>query len=313
MITRRTSLGLLASAALVRPAVAATRLNYDLRPNQIADGVWMIEGSTDYFSMQNGGAIVNCAILQGASGLIVVDTGSSLRYGEALKGVADGLDLRGVSLVVNTHHHPDHFFGNQVFADRPIHALGETILQADAQADAFADNMYRILGDWMRGTEPVIPRNVIAGGDVVLDGRSFVAFPLGGHTAGDLALLDKETGILIAGDLVFYERAATTPSADLPRWHAALDTLEASGAQAVLPGHGPLDRAGAAIPQTRAYLRWLEDTLRRSAASGLGMIEVMDLPLPPEFARLGAEPQEFHRSISHLYPSIELDVMPRAN
>lgn len=313
MITRRTSLGLLASAALVRPARAATRLSYDLRPNQIADGVWMIEGSTEYFSMQNGGAIVNCALLQGSSGLIVVDTGASLRYGEALKVVADGLDLRGVSTVVNTHHHPDHFFGNQVFADRPIHALGESILQADAQADAFSDNMYRILGDWMRGTEPVIPRNVISGGEFMLDGRSFLALPLGGHTAGDLALLDKSSGILITGDLVFYERAATTPSADLPRWHAALDTLEASGAQAVLPGHGPLDRAGAAIPQTRAYLRWLEDTLRSAAASGLDMIEVMDVPLPPEFARLGAEPEEFHRSVSHLYPSIELQVMPRAN
>ncbi|ABV95864.1 beta-lactamase domain protein (plasmid) [Dinoroseobacter shibae DFL 12 = DSM 16493] len=311
--SRRASLGLLASAALIRPARAAARLSYDLRPQAVAKGVWMIEGSTEYFTMENGGAIVNCALLQGDTGLIVVDTGSSLRYGEALKSVADGLDLRGVSTVINTHHHPDHFFGNQVFADRPILALGETILQADAQADALADNMYRILGDWMRGTDPVIPRNVISGGDVVIDGRAFLALPLSGHTEGDLALLDRESGILIAGDLVFYDRAATTPSADLPVWHAALDTLEGTGAAAVLPGHGPIDRSGAAIPQTRAYLRWLEDTLRTAAGQGLDMIEVMDLPLPPEFAGLGAEPEEFHRSIAHLYPSIEREVMPRAN
>lgn len=313
MITRRTSLGLLASAALVRPARAASRLSYDLRPQSVANGVWMIEGSTDYFTMQNGGAIVNCALFQGQTGLIVIDTGASLRYGEALKGVADGLDLRGVSAVVNTHHHPDHFFGNQVFADKPIHALGETIQQANENADAFADNMYRILGDWMRGTEPVMPRNVIAGGDVTIDGRVFEALPLSGHTAADLALLDRETGILVTGDLVFYERAPTTPSAELPDWHVSLDALEAQRAEAVLPGHGPLDRAGAAIPQTRAYLRWLEQTFRGAAASGLDMIEVMDLELPAEFAQLGSEPEEFYRSVSHLYPRIELEVMPRAN
>jgi len=313
MITRRTSLGLLASAALIRPAFAAPRLAYDLRPTPVADGVWMIEGSTEYFSMENGGAIVNIALLQGETGLIVVDTGSSLRYGEALKTLAQGLDLRGVSAVVNTHHHPDHYFGNQVFADRPIHALGETIVQANLQGDALSDNMYRILGDWMRGTIPVSPRNVIQGGDITIDGRAFLALPLAGHTEADLALLDRATGILVTGDLVFHDRAATTPSADLPVWHAALDRLEAAGAAAVLPGHGPLDRAGAAIPQTRAYLHWLEDTMRDAAGQGLDMIEVMDLPLPPEFAGLGAEPEEFHRSVSHLYPTIEREVMPRAN
>lgn len=313
MITRRTSLGLLAAAALVRPARAAARLTYDLKPVPVADGIWMIEGSTDYFTMENGGAIVNCVLLQGRTGIIVVDTGSSLRYGQALKSVAEGLDLRGVSSVVNTHHHPDHFFGNQVFTETPIHALGETILQADAQADAFSDNMYRILGDWMRGTEPLIPRNVIQGGEVTLDGRAFLALPLSGHTAADLALLDRETGILITGDLVFYQRAATTPSAELPVWHSALDALEGTNASAVLPGHGPLDRTGAAIPETRAYLRWLEGTLRTGAAEGLDMIELMDLPLPEDFASLGAQPHEFHRSVSHLYPSIEREVMPRAN
>jgi quinoprotein relay system zinc metallohydrolase 1 len=313
MPNRRTTLALLGAAALVRPAQAARTLTYDLKPVQIGNGIWMIEGAREYFSKDNGGAIVNIALLQGDTGLIVVDTGSSLRYGEALKTVAESLDFRGVSAVVNTHHHPDHFFGNQVFANSPSYALGETISAMHADADAFSDNMYRLLGDWMRGTEPAIPRNVLMSGAVSIDGRSFTALPLSGHTASDLALLDHDTGTLVAGDLVFYDRAPTTPHADLAVWKDALETLTAQQASAVLPGHGPLDTTGAAIAQTRAYLIWLEDTLRSAAASGLDMVELMQTELPPEYAAMGAQPQEFERSIAHLFPAIEREVLPRAN
>ncbi|MDJ0629920.1 MAG: quinoprotein relay system zinc metallohydrolase 1 [Rhodobacter sp.] len=313
-LTRRRTLGLLGASALAPASgFASPRLAYALVPIEIGDGVWMVEGSTDYFSMQNGGAIVNVTLLRGDSGLIVVDSGPSLRYGEALKTMALGLDIRGVSAVVNTHHHPDHFFGNQVFRDVPIHALGATQAAAFADGEAFADNMYRLLGDWMRGTEVVPPTAVVAGGDLVIDGRMFAALPLSGHTAADLALVDRATGNLIAGDLVFFNRAPTTPSADLDAWRASLDVLADTEASAIVPGHGPYDTVGASVAQTRAYLDWLEATLRQGARDGLGMVELMDLDPPAEFAGMGAMPQEFHRTVAHLYPGIETEILPLGN
>ena len=313
MLTRRTALGLLGASAFATRVAAEARHVYDLRPVKIAEGVWMIEGATEYFTDENGGAIVNIALLKGATGLIVIDTGPSRRYGEALAGLARQLDIRGVSAVVNTHHHPDHFFGNQVFAGTPIFGLGETQSAAFEEGDAFADNMYRLLGDWMRGTEVVPPGQVIEGGDVEIDGRRFTTFPLGGHTVADLALLDHATGTLVAGDLVFYDRAPTTPSADLARWQTSLDALEGIGAAQLVPGHGPVDRDRKAIAQTRAYLTWLDGTLRSGAREGLDMIDLMQAPLPPEFAGMGAQPQEYHRSISHLFPEIERQELPLAS
>lgn len=312
-VTRRSVLGALAAGFAAPRAFAQARHVYDLVPQPIGDGLWMIEGATEHFTAENGGAIVNIVLAKGRSGLIVIDTGPSRRYGEALATLARRLDLRGVSAVVNTHHHPDHFFGNQVFADVPILALGETQSAARAEGDAFSDNMYRLLGDWMRGTEVVPPTQAIGGGSLMIDGRAFQALALGGHTVADLALLDLGSGTLVTGDLAFLDRAPTTPSADLPRWQASLDALAAVDAAQLVPGHGPLDRAGRAIPQTREYLDWLDATLRRAARDGLDMVEVMEMRLPTEFSAMGAQPQEYRRSVAHLYPDIERQELPRGN
>ena len=138
------------------------------------------------------------------------------------------------------------------------------------------------------------------------------ALPLSGHTEADLALLDRETGTLIAGDLAFLDRAPTTPSADLGLWRDSLDLMEGVEASGVIPGHGPLDQTGKAIRQTRAYLDWLDKTLRDAAARGYDMVEIMHFDMPAEYASMGAMPEEFHRSVAHLYSEIEREIMPMA-
>lgn len=320
--TRRHALGLMGTVGLAaaagipipRTAVAAApRRVYDLVPVKVADGVWMIEGATDYFSDANGGAIVNCALIETATGLVIIDTGPSLRYGEALRDIAGQISPLGIAALFNTHHHPDHFFGNQVFSDKPIHALAGTKKLAEEEGDAFSDNMYRLLGDWMRGTEVIPPNQTLNISSISIGGRDFTLYPLEGHTGADLAILDRKTGILIAGDLAFLDRAPTTPHADVAKWRAALDDLAAIGAGAIIPGHGPLDTSGASLTQTRAYLDWLDATLRQAAAEGLSMVEIMAGEVPADYAAMGAMPDEFYRSVSHLYPDIERQILPLSN
>lgn len=321
-LPRRAALGLIAAAPLapaLGPALApgrvfaAPRHVYDLVPRPVADGIWMVEGATEFFTRANGGAIVNVALVETPQGVIVIDTGSSRRYGEALRSAAAAIHPLGAREVAITHHHPDHFFGNQAFADLPIRALGRTAALAAQMGDAYADNLYRLLGDWMRGTEPVPPTRVLAPGPVEILGRRFRALGLSGHTAADLALLDEKTGVLIAGDLAFLNRAPTTPDAEIADWLAALDALDALSPAAVLPGHGPFDPARASLSQTRDYLLWLNEALTRAARDGLDMMEIMGEAPPGRFAALGAQPQEFHRSVAHLFPDIERAALPRAN
>ncbi|MDZ4328294.1 MAG: MBL fold metallo-hydrolase, partial [Pseudomonas sp.] len=74
---------LLLFMSLSLPALAD--LDYSLKPRQIAADTWLLEGSTDNFAKDNGGNIVNTAFIVTERGVVVIDTGPSRRYGEAMR------------------------------------------------------------------------------------------------------------------------------------------------------------------------------------------------------------------------------------
>ncbi|URW76333.1 quinoprotein relay system zinc metallohydrolase 1 [Sphingomonas donggukensis] len=312
MIARRTVLagGL---AALAVPVLAAP-LTYPITPIAIGDGVWMVAGADEPILRANGGAIANITIIATSAGAVLVDAGPSLRYGEALVAVAKQLTGKPVARVYLTHLHPDHTYGDSAFDPAIVAAtpaLTETLKREGA---GFADGMYRLLGDWMRGTEIHMPGHAITADSETVGDRSFRMLPLAGHSASDLALLDTKTGILVAGDLVFNNRAPSTPHADLPKWRTSLDTLKALGHRAVVPGHGPFDPTPTtAIAQTREWIDWLEGALTRAVDDGLDMVEAGAMPIPPRFAGMKAARYELQRSVSHLYAGIEDQRLPRVD
>jgi len=179
-------------------------------------------------------------------------------------GAANILRLRmaatlSISLrVYNTHHHPDHFLGNQVFDNSLIAAPQQVIDNIVAEGDGFADNMYRLVG----------------------------------------------------GDLAFYNRAPTTPHADIPTWQASLSTIDSLDKELILPGHGLRDATGESLQQTGDYLDWLEASLKDAASLGLTMNEAMVLPIPQRFRSIDVVEAEYKRSVVHLYLALEDDLMP---
>ncbi|MEO1775023.1 MAG: quinoprotein relay system zinc metallohydrolase 1 [Pseudomonadota bacterium] len=275
----------------------------------VADGVWMHQGDTETFSRDNGGDIANVAVFATDDGALVVDAGSSRAFSEQLRAEVE-IRCGGLAATILTHHHPDHTFGTQALADRPIIAQPATAAKVEANLVDYADLLYREVGLPMRGTEPVLPNQSIAPGLLTVGGRRFEVLALAGHTEADLALLDIATGTLVAGDLLFLDRAPTVPDADLATWHASLDRLAALAPAAAIPGHGPVDRRGAAVRQTRAYLDWLAARLADAADRGLGMIEAMHEAPPAEWAALGANPGEFRRSVVQTYAAYETEALP---
>lgn len=297
--------------------VGAAEFDYGLKPQQVADGVFVLIGKTEDFDTRNGGNIVNTGFIVAPEGVIVIDSGPSLRYGQQMREAISTVTAKPIALVINTHHHPDHFLGNQAFAEAPVAALAATRQGIAADGNAFAENLYRMSGDWLKGTEVRVPNLTLEAGEQRLAGRSLRLLALDGHTGGDLVIVDQASGVVFAGDLAFNGRAPTTPHADVAHWLAALQQLEIltqqKGFTALVPGHGAVARDAAPLRQTRAWLSWLTNSLKEAARAGLDMNDVLQRPLPAEFATLPVAASEYRRSVGHLFPAIEVQVLEEAH
>jgi glyoxylase-like metal-dependent hydrolase (beta-lactamase superfamily II) len=144
--------------------------------------------------------------------------------------------------------------------------------------------------------------------------RVLTMLPLVGHSSADLAVLDERTGLLITGDLVFNNRAPSTPHADLPVWRQSLDRLKAFGHKSVIPGHGPFDTTPAtAIDQTRDWIDWAEMAITRAVQTGIDPAEAGQMPIPDRFSAMKAARYEFQRTVTYLYPDLEVKLLPRVD
>lgn len=293
----------LAGLLRVTPPTLAADYQLDVRP--VAPGTYAVIGATEDFDTANGGNVVNCAFVVTTAGVIVVDTGPTARYGEALRRAIRAITPLPVVRVLNTHHHPDHILGNQAFADVGIEAAEASIAAQAREGPAFLDNMYRLVLQWAAGTALHPATRAAVAGPFELGDHRFELHLLGGHTVADLALLDVTTGVLFAGDLVFHGRAPTVPHADADTWLASLDRLGRLPATILVPGHGDVTRPSSAIAETAEYVRWLRDHLEAAAAAGLDVTDVLALTPPDRFRSLAVIDAEYRRAVLQWYPAIE--------
>lgn len=106
--------------------VAAEEFDYGLVPRKVAEDTWVLIGKTEDFNRSNGGNIVNTAFIVTTAGVVVIDSGPSRRYAQQMRSAIARVTEKPVIRVFNTHHHPDHFLGNQAFAGIPTTALAAT-------------------------------------------------------------------------------------------------------------------------------------------------------------------------------------------
>ena len=310
----------LAATAQTAPAPAQpdmASLDYRLKPRRIAENTWVIEGAVADFSRANGCNIINTAFIATGEGVVVINTGPSRLYGAQQRRAIAAVTDEPVRQVLNLNLHPDYFFGNQAWADRPTQALAGSIAGQRAEGDAYADNLYRLCGDWMRATVATPAREALAPQTLRLGPHVLQLQRLQGHTADDLVLLDEHTGVLFAGGLVFARRVPTTPHADAGAWLSSLDQLQQWHAQGrfrqVVPSHGPVHAGLEGIAQTRDWLQWLTALMQTSAEQGLDLSELLRQAVPERFASWAAQPAELHRSLAQWYPRYErqaLDARP---
>jgi quinoprotein relay system zinc metallohydrolase 1 len=300
----------LASASPTASAQAdAATLDYRLRARELAAGVYVVEGANADFAPANGCNIINTGFIATGAGVIVINTGPSRRYGEQLRALIARTTKEPVVRVVHLNLHPDYFLGNQAFADVPRLATPTTRAGMQREAKGYEDNLYRLCGEWMKGTEAVLPSADAKPCTDRLGAHEFEWLELRGHTASDLVLVDKTRGVVFAGGLVFAQRVPTTPHAEIAPWRASLQALAAQPYKTLVPSHGRVDEGPAAIALTQRYLAWLDTAFRDAAERGLEMNDVLRMPVPDEFRRWAGFETEYVRNVANLYPRYEQKVL----
>jgi glyoxylase-like metal-dependent hydrolase (beta-lactamase superfamily II) len=196
---------------------------------------------------------VNSTLIVGGEVAVVVDTLSTeAQAGELVSAVRAVTKLPLV--VINTHHHFDHTYGNNVLAAA---SPGAAVWAHEAAASALRNDGALWQREWYEEWRPLDPElaESIAAVDVLapnrtiqnestmdIGGRVLELRHLGrGHTEGDLVVAVPDAGVVLAGDLI--EQGAP-PSfgdsfpIDWPDTVHALLHLATSAT--VVPGHGGL-------------------------------------------------------------------------
>ncbi|WP_328889096.1 MBL fold metallo-hydrolase [Streptomyces sp. NBC_00316] len=189
------------------------------------------------------------ALVVGADGALLFDTGSTLREGAETRAQVQSLIGRRVTHIALSHPHFDHVLGTAAFAGAEVYgAVGMADLLARGadglRADAVRHGMCR--EDAAQAVDVLVAPHHEVCGEWTLDlggGRQVLLANVGpGHTGHDLAVLvPGSPAVVLCGDLVEESgEPQAGPDAIPSRWPAALDRLLALGGEsaAYVPGHG---------------------------------------------------------------------------
>lgn len=245
----------------------------DFTVTEIAPGVFVHEGAHELAASGNRGDIANIGFVVGDEAVAVIDAGGSASVArDLLAAVRETTDLP-VRWLILTHMHPDHVLGTPVFVEAGATVLGHAKLARAlaARRDYYLDANAALLGQDFTGSgvpsemEPVRGRREIDLGNRIL---VLAAHPTA-HTDNDLTVLDRATGTLFLGDLLFMGHLPALDGS-IVGWLDVIEALRRRDAARVVPGHGPVAVAWpVAADRMQAYLEELADAVREAIARGV--------------------------------------------
>ena len=247
---------------------------------------------------KRGWGLANCGLLVSSRGALWIDTPYDRTLAgrfldESAKRLPHGVR---VDRVIVTHANGDHFWGAGVLPDAEIITTREArehihyeptpkqqhaLVTSGDRESALGAYLARHFGpfDWSQ-TDPVRPTTYFTGELELTLGEypvRLTSLPPA-HTTGDLMVHLPAQNTVFSGDVIFSSSAAR-PGDHPVHWAGPLDNviaacekILATGAETVVPGHGPvLDRAG--VRDHIVYLEYVRERAHAFHAAGIPAIE----------------------------------------
>jgi len=180
----------------------------------------------------------NSYILKKDKTVILIDPGLK-RYVPALliSVEQDGIKQDDISLVINTHGHPDHLDGNAYFLERNIKvALSE---EEGKFLQTTGKDFFRMFG--LEQPSGQIDVSLTEGPFKHVD-IEFEVLLTPGHSPGSICLYWPEQKVLVSGDVVFNQSIGRTdfPGCSGEAMKSSIERLSALDVEYLLPGHNEI-------------------------------------------------------------------------
>ena len=256
---RRTTPLLLLAALLMRPPTAGAQIG---AVQNLAPGIYFHEGDPRFGTCNNGWIVM-------AGGVVVVDANFPMGARTVIPKIR-ALTGEPIQFVIDTHFHPDHCFGNEVWTREgaAVVAQAETLSELRRSGGAAWLELAKTRHD-LTGTHLEVPTVTYTDSMAFDDGAHRVELRFFGpaHTHGDTLVWLPRGRILFTGDACVNGAYNYIHDCDLSGWIGVLGEASALGAERVCPGHGPIG-GPEVIRDQKAYLAGLRQAVAGMVASG---------------------------------------------
>ncbi|PLY14373.1 MAG: MBL fold metallo-hydrolase [Sedimenticola sp.] len=280
---------------------------------RISEHVYYVKGEAG-IATDNQGFISNAAAVITPEGIVVIDALGSPSLATRFLGLIREVSDLPVKKLILTHYHADHIYGIQVFK-----ALGAEIIAPAGYEEYFysANAKERLeerrvsLAPWVNENTRLVAPDKVVGEDYpfTFGGLDFVINYFGSaHSEGDLAVLVRDDGVLISGDIIFEGRVPFTGNANTEHWLAVLRTLNDVELKGLIPGHGPAAKEPQeAVAMTLDYLQYVRDKMAEAVEEMTPFADAYDATDWSRFSHLPAFDATHRRNAYGVYLSLEAD------
>jgi glyoxylase-like metal-dependent hydrolase (beta-lactamase superfamily II) len=244
-----------------------------LKPVKVAPDIYAVIGELGGQTYENDGLNNNLGFIVTSDGVLVVNTGPSMRVAKALHAAIKSVTPQPVKWAVNVNSQNHQWLGNGYFksigttilahreADRVMHDVGETQLAANKT----------LLKEKAAGTTLTYPDELVDDKREIKMGNTAVQLLHFGHahTPGDMVVWLPQQKLIYSGDIVYTERMlGVLPLSHSGNWVQVFDKLAQLDPKTIIPGHGHPTNLERARKETRDYLFYLREEVGKSLERG---------------------------------------------
>jgi cyclase len=259
---------------------------------EVSDGIYA------YVQLDGSWGLNNTGFFVGDDGVVAVDTCFTERRSRAFVDTIRSVTSKPVRTLVNTHHHGDHTHGNWLLPGATI--IGHDLCRREVIAGGHAAKGLFPGVDW--GEIPIAPPFVTFADRLhvhVDDLAVELQFQGPAHTTNDVVAWVPDRKLLFAGDVVFNGGTPFVVMGSVAGSIAAVERLQALGAETIVPGHG--DVCGPEVLQDQLdYLRFVQSLADDVVTSGT---PVLDVARGADLGRFG-EWHDTERIVGNLHRAV---------